>query len=207
MLEIKFNNEEIKIPVTKFRRLNDNVIYITGVTENTSGFKTYIDDEQVGDFSGYTTIYRVKDDVVYFSNDGSIYQNPKAIVKVNFDNDVEAPEEVKVILNTGEEVVVTAPWTTEIEYIEGSYPYIESATDVNNYEKLLSGLEIDYVFITEEERTKREINELKIELSSTDYKIIKCIEYQLANLEVPYDISELHAIRQSLRDRINELGG
>ena len=50
-----------------------------------------------------------------------------------------------------------------------------------------------------------EINKLKEELNSTDYKIIKCSEYQLAQLEPPYDIAELHATRQVLRDKINEL--
>jgi hypothetical protein len=38
-----------------------------------------------------------------------------------------------------------------------------------------------------------------------DYKIIKCSEYQLAGKELPYDITELHAERQALRDEINKL--
>jgi hypothetical protein len=53
--------------------------------------------------------------------------------------------------------------------------------------------------------TKQEIESLKAELTETDYKIIKCSEYQLAGLELPYDIATLHAERQALRDRINEL--
>lgn len=56
-------------------------------------------------------------------------------------------------------------------------------------------------------KIQREIGSLKSELASTDYKIIKCSEYQLSNLEPPYDISELHSTRQALRDRINELEG
>lgn len=52
---------------------------------------------------------------------------------------------------------------------------------------------------------KYEIVELKKQLTETDYKIIKCYEYQLAGLELPYDIQTLHAERQALRDRINEL--
>ena len=50
-----------------------------------------------------------------------------------------------------------------------------------------------------------EINHLKEKLTETDYKIIKCYEYQLAGLELPYDISELHTKRQAIRDKINEL--
>lgn len=49
------------------------------------------------------------------------------------------------------------------------------------------------------------IDSKKVELDSTDYKIIKCSEYQLAGLESPYDITELHTERQALRDEINQL--
>lgn len=49
------------------------------------------------------------------------------------------------------------------------------------------------------------IESLKQQLTNTDYKIIKCSEYQLAGLEMPYDIALLHKTRQELRDKINEL--
>jgi len=55
------------------------------------------------------------------------------------------------------------------------------------------------------ETADAEIARLQEELNNTDYKIIKCSEYQLASLPIPYDIAELHANRQRLRDRINEL--
>jgi hypothetical protein len=51
------------------------------------------------------------------------------------------------------------------------------------------------------------IAELKVELDSTDYKIIKCSECSLAGVELPYDIVALHAQRQALRDEINQLQG
>lgn len=60
---------------------------------------------------------------------------------------------------------------------------------------------------TEEEKKQTRIAELKAELNSTDYKIIKCSECSLAGIELPYDIAELHAARQALRDEINELEG
>lgn len=50
-----------------------------------------------------------------------------------------------------------------------------------------------------------EIESLKTQLAETDYKIIKCSEYQLVGQELPYDIQELHTERQFLRDRINAL--
>jgi hypothetical protein len=62
---------------------------------------------------------------------------------------------------------------------------------------------------TEEElqliETKSQIANLKSQLENTDYKIIKCSEYQLMGLEIPYDIAVLHNERQALRDQINAL--
>lgn len=79
-----------------------------------------------------------------------------------------------------------------------------------DYDKLYCSKVIDDEIVLDEEkyRTKKlikEINDLKTQLSSTDYKIIKCSECQLAGIETPYDIAELHATRQALRDKINEL--
>lgn len=45
--------------------------------------------------------------------------------------------------------------------------------------------------------------ELKKQLQKTDYKIIKCYEYELAGKEPPYDMKALHTERQALRDKIN----
>ena len=50
-----------------------------------------------------------------------------------------------------------------------------------------------------------EIQALKEHLTATDYKVIKCSEYSLANLDAPYDITALHTERQALRDKINSL--
>lgn len=50
-----------------------------------------------------------------------------------------------------------------------------------------------------------EVDNLKKQLTDTDYKIIKCYEYQLAGKELPYDIIELHEERQAIRDQINIL--
>lgn len=60
---------------------------------------------------------------------------------------------------------------------------------------------------TPEEIKERRIAELKSQLDCTDYKIIKCSEYQLAGVELPYDVIALHAQRQAIRDEINELEG
>ena len=49
------------------------------------------------------------------------------------------------------------------------------------------------------------IKELKEQLASTDYKVLKCYEYQLVGLELPYDIIALHAEKEILREQINQL--
>ena len=56
-----------------------------------------------------------------------------------------------------------------------------------------------------EEEKQAKIKELQSELNESDYKIIKCNEYKLSGLELPYDIEELHKQRQALRDEINKL--
>lgn len=50
-----------------------------------------------------------------------------------------------------------------------------------------------------------QINNLKEQLASTDYKIIKCTECSMVGEEMPYDVNELHAERQVIRDEINLL--
>lgn len=77
MIDIIFNNQSTAKSVT-FSRINEHVVSLVGITEqNTSGFKTYrLNGQSLGDFSDYTTIYRVLDDEVRFSNDGSVYVPP-----------------------------------------------------------------------------------------------------------------------------------
>lgn len=56
----------------------------------------------------------------------------------------------------------------------------------------------------------QQIADLKLELSSPfsptgDWKIAKITEYRAMGLEDPYDMEELAAQRQAIRDKINEL--
>ena len=57
----------------------------------------------------------------------------------------------------------------------------------------------------EVEEIHNRINAFKADLESSDYKIIKCFEYSLLNRELPYNLDALHAERQAMRDKINEL--
>lgn len=55
------------------------------------------------------------------------------------------------------------------------------------------------------EKIRGEIKEFKENLESTDYQIIKCLEYSLLNIDLPYDMEKLHTERQAMRDKINAL--
>lgn len=52
-----------------------------------------------------------------------------------------------------------------------------------------------------------EVEELKMQLADSDYKVIKIAECSACGLPLPYDAEALHSERQALRDRINELEG
>ena len=62
---------------------------------------------------------------------------------------------------------------------------------------------------TEEELAQQQrearIWALKDQLAQGDYKIIKCAEAQLTGEEMPYNVAELVAERNAMREEINEL--
>ena len=76
MIKIKYNNQKSSEEVSFYR--NNNVVTITPTTPNTNGFTTWRMDgkTQLGDFSDFTTVYKVDGDSVSYSNDGSIYVEP-----------------------------------------------------------------------------------------------------------------------------------
>ena len=79
MIKIKINASD-EIREVTFSRHSEHVIELGGITDApTTGFTTWRMDgvTQLGDFSGYTTIYRVLDNAVQLSNDGSVYVEPK----------------------------------------------------------------------------------------------------------------------------------
>ena len=50
-----------------------------------------------------------------------------------------------------------------------------------------------------------QIDDLKARIAASDYKIIKTYEYTLLGEQTEYNIEEVHAERQALRDQINVL--
>ena len=76
MIKIKYNNKNTFEEVT-FSRSN-NLVTMSPTTPNPSGFTTWKLDgkTQLGDFSDFTTVYKVDGDSVTYSNDGSVYVEP-----------------------------------------------------------------------------------------------------------------------------------
>lgn len=76
MIKIKYNNKNTFEDVNFTR--NGNIVTMSPTTPNTSGFTTWKLDgvTQLGDFSDFTTVYRVDGDSVTYSNDGSVYVEP-----------------------------------------------------------------------------------------------------------------------------------
>ena len=87
----------------------------------------------------------------------------------------------------------------EKPFIKGGRPL--SSSEVEQLKKI-GFIKEDNVL---EQEKKQKLKSLKNQLSSTDYQIIKCYEYSLAGLELPYDIQTLHTERETIREQIREL--
>ena len=76
MIKIRYNNSKDFNEVSFSR--STNLVTMTPTTPNPSGFTTWkLDGEtQLGDFSDFTTIYKVDGESVTYSNDGSVYIEP-----------------------------------------------------------------------------------------------------------------------------------
>lgn len=79
MIKIRFSGED-EARVVSFARESEHIVTLGGITDvPTTGFTTWRMDgvTQLGDFSGYTTIYRTLDNAVQLSDDGSVYVEPE----------------------------------------------------------------------------------------------------------------------------------
>ena len=156
MIKIKFN--EIEKPINVSFSIQNNIITLTGnVPKNTSGFIAYtINDIVLGDYSEYTTIYRVLPDAVQFSNDGSVWVPPKknVLIAASWDdgNDVKGirPAEVAIdILLNGEKdksikLNSSMGWQYELTNVLESDEYTINVEDVTDYSYLINGTSVVY---------------------------------------------------------------
>lgn len=156
MIKIKFN--EIEKPINVSFSMQNNIITLTGnVPKNTSGFIAYtVNDIVLGDYSEYTTIYRVLPDAVQFSNDGSVWVPPKknVLIVASWDdgNDVKGirPAEVAIdILLNGEKdksikLNSSMGWQYELTNVLESDEYTINVEDVTDYSYLINGTSVVY---------------------------------------------------------------
>ena len=156
MIKIKFN--EIEKPINVSFSIQNNIITLTGnVPKNTSGFIAYtVNDIVLGDYSEYTTIYRVLPDAVQFSNDGSVWVPPKkdVLIAASWDDgdDVKGirPAEIAIdILLNGEKdksikLNSSMGWQYELTNVLESDEYTINVEDVTDYSYLINGTSVVY---------------------------------------------------------------
>lgn len=116
MIKIKFNGSTAMNAVS-FARVNNHVIELGGITDApTTGFTTWRMDgkTQLGDFSGYTTIYRTLDNAVQLSDDGSVYVEPE--LPVPGDPQPTQEERIKALEDQNETLLQCILEMSEIVY-------------------------------------------------------------------------------------------
>ena len=111
---------------------------------------------------------------------------------INEDNLFEGLEDKAVILPNPE---------NKDHFIEYYMHYNKDGFDQDHYDAWLAQKELEKI----KAEAQVKIDELKAQLSASDYKVIKCMEAQLSGEEMPYDIAAVHAERQAIRNQINEL--
>ena len=144
MIKIRYNNRNTFEDVNFTR--NGNLVTMTPTSPNTSGFTTWKLDgvTQLGDFSDFTTVYRVDGESVTYSNDGSVYVEPPKpteeelrrqalqMEKAELEAWLSAHDYIGVKIATGRATV--EEYATEIEGMT------EKANRINEIDKLLENL-------------------------------------------------------------------
>ena len=144
MIKIKYNNKNTFEEITFFR--SNNLVTMTPTTPNTSGFTTWKLDgvTQLGDFSDFTTIYKVDGDSVTYSNDGSVYVEPPKpteeemrrqalqMEKAELEAWLKAHDYIGVKIATGR--------ATVDDYVDEIALMTEKANRINEIDKLLENL-------------------------------------------------------------------
>lgn len=80
MIKVKFNGTNAFIDVA-FQRTSSHVVTLMGIVPAAeTGFTTYrLGGEQLGDFSDYSTVYRILPYGCQYSNDGSVWHEPEPV--------------------------------------------------------------------------------------------------------------------------------
>ena len=144
MIKIKYNNRN-SFEEVSFTR-NGNLVTMAPTTPNQSGFTTWkLDGEtQLGDFSDFTTIYKVDGDSVTYSNDGSVYVEPPKPTEEELRRQALQSEkaELEAWLKAHDYIgvkIATGRATVE-EYADDIKLMTEKANRINEIDRLLESL-------------------------------------------------------------------
>ena len=143
MIRIRYNNKNTFEEVTFYR--NGNLVTMTPTKPNTSGFTTYkLSGEQLGDFSDFTTVYKVDGDSVTYSNDGSVYVEPPKPTEEELRRQALQTEKAKLEAWLKEHdyigVKIATKRATVEEYANEIAEMTEKANRINEINELLETL-------------------------------------------------------------------
>lgn len=131
MLELKYLNSTTSHEVDFFR-ISENVIEIRGdfPVENL-GFILFRPEQKndIWNYSDFTTVYRILEDGVQFSNDESVYTEPEPtpeIPSIPFEPYEPTPEELEILFQKNKINKITKSKTMLAEYL-GNNPLHSSA--------------------------------------------------------------------------------
>ena len=137
------------------------------------------------------------------------FLNQKKRFAISLDNEKYIVSYSEKYIEPGNVIVDSIPDESDprklncYQYIDNEYVFDNKKWDAIEAERQKNA--------TEQAKTKAKeviednIAEFKKALEATDYKIIKCFEYSLLNLDLPYDVKSLHTERQAIRDKINAI--
>lgn len=130
MLDLAYINEKT-VHKIEFDIVNHNIVSIKGnLPAKTKGFTLSREGEKDNwDYSGYKTIYRHKDGVIYFSNDGSEYI-PEIVFKAQHGGSLIGEERQGV--RRYEDLILPQPKESENYVFSGWYPEIPSEGEIES---------------------------------------------------------------------------
>lgn len=152
MYNIKFLNEN-EIKIFKILVISDNIIEVKNIEQNLSGFKVYRENgDLLGDYSDYTTLYRVLEDGYQLSNDGSVYKEPEEIAESEIT--IEDAKTQKLIelsslesqyIEQGQDIQMEDGITDHFTYRQDDQANIKNAFDIANA-LILKGVDMEIPF-------------------------------------------------------------
>lgn len=93
-----------------------------------------------------------------------------------------------------------------LDFVPGERPQADTGfVAVDSFEVVSGKLVQSWKVKIDPTTAQARIDELKVLLEASDYKVTKCYEASVMGVALPYDIEELHRERQSYRDEINRL--